>query len=150
MLDLILTSILPNSYRNDLESLMFFHPHQQFLSSSIVESIDSYGIPKINVTDGNIGIHIDNLQGVQSLFALAAGDDRPELLGVMIFTRISTDTVILLHMVVRDDYSSIGPHKEAMVGLQMVEALRKLAASLRGVQWIRILYGKGSTLSVRR
>jgi hypothetical protein len=149
MLDISFTSSLPESYRGELERLMFFHPHQPFLSSSIESSIDSYGLPRIEAAEGNLVIHVSDLEGVQSLFALAPGGEQPELIGLMIFTRISAETIVLLHMVVRDDYSSIGEHANAMAGVRMLDRLRRIAASLRGVRSIRILYGKGAELTVR-
>ncbi len=74
MLPLVFSSSLSSDHRDELESLMFFHPEQGQHISSINASIVSYGFPKVIEEGGDLRIGIEGLE-VQTLYAFA---DREE------------------------------------------------------------------------
>ena len=59
MLPLVFSSTLNADQRDELESLMFFHPEQGQHSSGINASVLSYGFPKVINEEGNLRIGLD-------------------------------------------------------------------------------------------
>jgi hypothetical protein len=78
---LVFSSTLSADQRNELESLMFFHPEQGQLSSRINASVLTYGFPKIVNEGGNLRIGIDGHE-VQTLYAFADRGATKDLAGV--------------------------------------------------------------------
>ena len=67
----------------------------------------------------------------------------PWLAGVMVFTRLEEETMLLLHMAVARDYASGGRFGRQMLALRLVERLRKIAAQVKGVHVVRLILSSG-------
>ena len=91
MLPLVFSSSLNSDQRDELESLMFFHPEQGQHTSSINASILSYGFPKVIDEGGALRIGIEGLE-VQTLYAFVDRGAKKDLAGVLVYTRIHDDT----------------------------------------------------------
>src|SRR5438132_12151622 len=104
VLPLKFSSTLPVDRREELEALMFFHPQQGEHESSINASILSYGFPKIIQERDHLRIGIEGKE-VQTLYAFVHRGKLEDLAGVIVYTRTSTDTLALLHMAVKPEYS---------------------------------------------
>lgn len=139
MLPLVFSSTLSADQRNELESLMFFHPEQGQLSSRINESVLTYGFPKIVNEGGNLRIGIDGHE-VQTLYAFVDRGATKDLAGVLVYTRVHDDTLVLLHMAVRPEFCySIG-YKNELVLIRILSQLRAIAKRIRGIKKLSILY----------
>ena len=139
MLPLVFSSSLNSDRRDELESLMFFHPEQGQHTSSINASIRSYGFPKIIEERGALRIGIEGLE-VQTLYAFVDRGAPKELAGVLVYTRIHDDTLVLLHMAVRPEFCySIG-YKNELVLIRILAQLRAIAKRIRGIKKLSILY----------
>ena len=139
MLPLVFSSSLPSDRRDELESLMFFHPEQGQHTSSINASILSYGFPKIIDEEGALRIGIAGLD-VQTLYAFADRGAEKDLAGVIVYTRVHQDTLVLLHMAVRPEFCySIG-YKNELVLIRILAQLRAIARRIRGIKKLSILY----------
>lgn len=139
MLPLVFSSTLSADQRNELESLMFFHPEQGQLSSRINASVLTYGFPKIVNEGGNLRIGIDGHE-VQTLYAFADRGATRDLAGVLVYTRVHDDTLVLLHMAVRPEFCySIG-YKNELVLIRILLQLRAIAKRIRGIKKLSILY----------
>ena len=139
MLPLVFSSSLNSDRRDELESLMFFHPEQGQHTSSINASIRSYGFPKIIDERGALRIGIEGLE-VQTLYAFVDRGAPKDLAGVLVYTRIHDDTLVLLHMAVRPEFCySIG-YKNELVLVRILAQLRAIAKRIRGIKKLSILY----------
>jgi hypothetical protein len=135
---LVFSSTLSSDQRNELESLMFFHPEQGQLSSRINASVLTYGFPKIVNEGGNLRIGIDGHE-VQTLYAFVNRGAK-DLVGVLVYTRVHDDTLVLLHMAVRPEFCySIG-YKNELVLVRILSQLRAIAKRIRGIKKLSILY----------
>jgi hypothetical protein len=139
VLPLVFSSRLTSDRRDELESLMFFHPEQNQHMSSINASIASYGFPKI-IDDGEaLRIGIGELE-VQTLYAFVDRGKKQDLAGVLVYTRVHYDTLVLLHMAVRPEFCySIG-YKNELVLARILAQLRAIARRIKGIKKVSILY----------
>ena len=139
MLPLVFSSSLNSDQRDELESLMFFHPEQEQHTTSINASILSYGFPKIVEEGGSLRIGIEGLE-VQTLYAFVDRGAKKDLAGVLVYTRVHDDTLVLLHMAVRPEFCySIG-YKNELVLVRILAQLRAIARRIRGIKKLSILY----------
>jgi hypothetical protein len=139
VLPLVFSSSLASDRRNELELLMFFHPEQGQHTSSINASILSYGFPKIIDEGGALRIGIEGLE-VQTLYAFVDRGAEKDLAGVLVYTRVHHETLVLLHMAVRPEFCySIG-YKNELVLVRILAQLRAIARRIRGIKKLSILY----------
>jgi len=139
VLPLVFSSSLSSDQRDELESLMFFHPEQGQHISSINASIISYGFPKVIEEKGSLRIGIEGLE-VQTLYAFVDRGVKKDLAGVLVYTRVHDDTLVLLHMAVRPEFCySIG-YKNELVLVRILAQLRSIAKRIKGIKKLSILY----------
>ena len=139
MVPLLFSSRLNSEQRDELESLMFFHPEQNQHMSSINASIASYGFPKIVVEGGTLRVRIEGLE-VQTLYAFAERGNKQDLAGVLVYTRIHDDTLVLLHMAVRPEFCYSTGYKNELVLARLLAQLRSIAKRIKGIKKLSILY----------
>ena len=137
------TSVYGAKHRRELEELLFLNPRQHIVRAAIVEGIEKYGVPKIVVEDDRLRVKLDSVHEVQTIFAVASSLFRARLAGVMIYTRIDPETILLLHLAVAPEFSSHGRQRKQMLALRFVEQLRGIAARVKGVRHVRVMLGHG-------
>jgi hypothetical protein len=137
------TSVYGAKHRRELEELLFLNPRQHVVRAAIVEGIEKYGVPKIAVERDRLRVKLDSDLEVQTLFAVVSSLFQSRLAGVMIYTRLDPETMLLLHLAVAADYSSHGRHRQQMLALRFVEELRGIAAQIKGVRCVRVMLGHG-------
>jgi hypothetical protein len=131
------TSSLKTEYTEPLEKLLFFNPGQDRAYAAIVDSLELFGKPDIYRDGDNIRIKVEKLDEVQSLFTL----DDDELVGALIYSRVSHEHIAVIHIVVDHDYSSHGKFAEQMLVVRMLSLLRHNARRIKGVDAVCILHG---------
>jgi hypothetical protein len=139
VLPLVFSSLLSPDQRSELEFLMFFHPEQGQLSSRINASVLTYGFPKIVNEGGNLRIGIDGHE-VQTLYAFVDRGTTKDLAGVLVYTRVHDDTLVLLHMAVRPEFCYAIGYKNELVLIRILSQLRAIAKRIRGIKKLSILY----------
>ena len=137
------TSVRGAKHRRELEKLLFQNPRQHLVRAAIVEGIEKYGVPRIVEEHDRLRVKLESDLEVQTLFAVATSLFRSRLAGVMIYTRLDPETMLLLHLAVSEDYSSHGRQRKQMLALRFVEQLRAIAAQIKGVRCVRVLLGRG-------
>ena len=142
------SSVLGAEYHEELEKLMFFNPGQEKALPGIYDSINEYGLPSIVEEGERLRINVEGLGAAQTLFALDQQGEKNLLVGVMVFCRISIETIVLLHIAVLEEYSWAGKFADEMVVLRLMSKLREIAKRLKGVQNIRLQYASGLTVPV--
>lgn len=137
---IVITSRLDANHRGALEELLFFNAQQDSLRGRLEEVIERFGVPQVVLRDGQLRVEIDQLPGVQSLFAVnPAGTP----VGCAVFHRASEDRFVVLHLVVEPAYSVHGPQAATNVLLRMLGAIRAAARRTRGVTGVELLYQGG-------
>ena len=134
-------SILKPEYRQELEQLLFFNSAQQVAHSAIKDSIELFGEPYVDNDDGCLRVNVKKLDDVQTLFTF----DGEKLVGVLIYSRVSYERVVVIHIAVHEDYSSSGPLAHEKLVLRMCQKLRKCLRNIKGVEFIRMMYGNNRT-----
>jgi len=142
------SSVLGSEYLEDLERLLFFNPQQRRALIGIHHSISEYGVPSIALDGGRLRVRVEHLPDSQTLYALEDQDSKPILVGVMVFSRIDSSTIALLHIAVAEEYSRFGARADAMLVAKFLEQLRQIARRLKGVQAISLKYASGLTVPV--
>jgi len=59
----------------------------------------------------------------------------------MVYFRTEVETILLLHVAVKEQYCSTGNHSNELVALRMISELREIARRLKGVRSILVTYG---------
>ena len=135
------TSQLGVAYRADLESLLFFNPGQDRVYHAIMSVIGKYGAPSI-VTDGDhLRVRLEGGRESQTLFALVGEESSLRLAGIMIYTRVDTATLLILHLAVARAFSAHGRHHGQQIALRLIATLRGLARRIRGTRVLQLIYG---------
>ena len=86
---------------------------------------------------------------VQSLFAFDDMEDVPRLTGVVMFTRESTQSMLLLHLAIHQNYTYRGANANSGVTAQLLNTVCKLSLRVRGVETLRMLYPHKTQLVLR-
>lgn len=142
-----ITSRLGPEHRSALEQLLFFNTQQELVRHRIVETIERYGMPEVVEREGALRIRLAGATDAQSLFAV--GVDAPsEPVGVALFVRENEERFVIVHIGVAPDYAAGGPHADALVFFQLLQAIRAAARRTRGVRYVDLLYGAGRTRQI--
>jgi hypothetical protein len=139
------TSVLKPDHTEILEKLLFFNPGQEHAYSAIVDALDLFGKPEVAVEAGKIRIKVEKLGEVQSLFAL----DNDELVGVLIYSRVSEEHIAVIHIAVDHDYSSRGIFSQRMLVTRMLNLLRNNAKRIKGIEAVCLLYGNNRVREIK-
>lgn len=142
MLTFEFSSVLPEEYREDLETVLYFNRQQGRVRTAIVQSLEKYGQPRLDAADGFLRVSIEDVAGVQTLFALADLDDGYQLAGVVMYVREGDDLVIV-HLAVAEAFSSGGPERDGLLAMRCVLAVQDIARRLKGVRSVVIYYPAG-------
>jgi len=146
VVDFVFRSRLSPAHHRALEELVFFNPRQRDAEAGITEAVDLYGAPAIVEDETGLRVVVGKRDDVRCLFALApAGHPAAgevQLAGIVIYLRISTQEMVVLHIGVAEAYC-----RSRRAGLEVVSALvrtvRAAARRLRGVERLTMLYLQG-------
>lgn len=141
-MDFHFSSVLSYQYRDDLETLMFFNPQQSKVKPAIVATIEKYGIPRVVVEGELLRIRVEKFAEVQALFALENIGGYSNLAGVIVYVRTDKETIVVLHLAVKEEYSFSGILANKMLVMQLIVKLREIASRIKGVRSIMVVYGK--------
>ena len=75
------SSILKPKYRQELEQLLFFNSAQHAAHSAIVDSIEMFGEPIVDIDGGRLRVNVKKLDEVQTLFVF----DEDKLAGILVY-----------------------------------------------------------------
>lgn len=134
------SSILPVSYRDELERIVFFNPEQERVTGPLLDSVRRYGVPGIFEDGGLLRFRVPAFGAIQSLFAFDQSDQPARLVGVVMFVRESPETMLLLHLAVHEEYVGDGRCADAWVAPRLVAAVRAACRRTRGIKRLRMLY----------
>jgi hypothetical protein len=140
MRKIIISSVLDDTFRDELERIVFFNLEQPSVAARVVESVHRYGVPSIVHLAGTLRFRVKAFGLLQTLYALDETESVPRLVGVAMFTRESPSSIVVLHLAVHEDYSSQGKWAATGVVAQLLGAIRGAARRTHGVRRMRVLY----------
>jgi hypothetical protein len=155
VVDFVFRSRLSPAYHRALEELVFFNPRQRDAEAGITEAVDLYGAPAIVEDETGLRVTVGKRDDAQCLFALAptghpsaaAARGAPaagelELAGIVMYLRISSEEIVVLHIGVADAHCRSRRSGLAVVSA-LVRTVRAAARRLRGVERLTMLYLQG-------
>lgn len=145
----IFTSRLEENHRDSLESLLYFNPGQDRVIAEVEKVIESWGTPEICPANGFLKVSLTSAPEVQSLFALDSAGEETRLAGLVVFTRQDEESLVILHLVVGEEYSANGSQAGHGLALSMLCRVREIARLIRGVRRIVLHYRGGIAVPVQ-
>jgi hypothetical protein len=140
---------IPEEMKSQLEELLFFHPHQGRMRLNILDSVHSYGSPRIVTRAGRLHVAVGEMDPIPALYAVSTGIITETLLGVLLFTRHVPDTLEVMHVVVHPDYTAAGAHDAQGVFMALIDQLRRIAHGIKGINQVHVFYWKGQNLPLK-
>jgi hypothetical protein len=144
-----ITSVLPVSFRDELERIVFFNPEQNRVTAPLIASLQRYGVPTIVEEKGCLRFRVNAFGRLQSLYAFDVVDTPPRLVGVAMFIREKPSSIVVLHIAAHEDYTSQGKKADVAVVSQLLVAVRNASARTHGVRTLKILYPREIKLDIR-
>jgi hypothetical protein len=136
-------SSLSGRYVQDLEQLVFFNERQRDVRGRLMELLDQYGVPQIVREQDNLRVGLAQRPDAQSLFLLSDETEGADLLGFALYLRDTPETITVIHVAVLDEMTN-EDGEDPLLAIRLLHRIRKLARRLRGVRWVRVLYGEAS------
>jgi len=138
-------SLAPATQREGLEWLLFFNPAQHVAQASILAEIARLGHPRIVESRAGLTVQVGEVP-CQTLFAFSRAESGDRPIALLVFRRESHEELAIVHLAVapQHSYSHRGGRGAALV---LVEAVRRVASSIAGIERIRLAY---RNLSIRR
>lgn len=130
-------SFINNEHKEQLEKLLFFNRFQRRYLNEIDVSIKRFGLPRIIDSQKGLYVDIENLKDAQTLFVLNESDEI--LIGVMIFFRENISTITLLHIALNEEFITSSNKNETIV-IKLISELLRIAKSIKGVKFLKVLY----------
>jgi len=136
-------SSLPLRHLEEVEELVFFNERQREVRSRILELLELYGPPQILRSGEDVRVGLVRRPDAQCLFLLSDETEAAELLGFALFLRDSADTLTVVHVAVVEGVLT-EDEADPLLAMRLLNSIRRLAQRIRGVKWVRVLYGRGS------
>lgn len=137
--DIVYSSFLNPSLKRELEKLFFFNDRQSVYIQEILETVRLFGEPKLVQRNDGLWIHLPKIPHAQCLFGVDSKNN--SLVGVAIYTREDLEELEILHLATCSAWQGIDC-PEAFLG-ELLSQLVKIAKRLRGIEKIRLPYGRG-------
>jgi hypothetical protein len=134
------SSLLPVSYRDELERIVFFNPEQNLVTIPLVDSIHRYGVPTIVEEDGCLRFRVSAFGRLQSLYAFDDSTAPARLVGVAMFVRDAPTSIVVLHLAAHEDYTARGKGSRASAVVPLLAAIRGASLCTHGIETLTILY----------
>jgi hypothetical protein len=133
-------SKIDRRYREELDRLFYFNGNQKKWEAVVEQSIIDYAYPVLMEKNGKVAIGYEDKGIGQSLHILDS--DRPDasLIGVVIYTRESVDTITIIHLVLHEQCSEILKKSGVNIGLMVIRSLIPRFKKLKGVNKLRFYY----------
>lgn len=140
-------SHVPATQRSALEALLFFNTCQDRVSDCIANAVERFGAPEIVADRDRLRIHMQDMNDVQSLFAIEKETGRP--VGVAVYTRQDVEHVTVMHIGIAAEYASGGPKAGTQLLLRLLREVRRSTRRMKGVRRVELYYATRRTASPR-
>ena len=128
------------SYKEELDRLFFFNGNQARYTDIVEQSIRDYDTPVLKEYHNNVAIVFDNPKMGQTLHIMDSNGKDAELLGVILYTRESHNTITIVHFVLHEQCNIIFKKSRINIALVVLEQLFSIFKKLKGVNQVKIYY----------
>jgi hypothetical protein len=142
------SATVPAKMRQAAEALFFFNPRQGNSINGILATVERTGVPAIMERDGQVWIGVPS-GNMQCLFAFDHKLEPPRPVGVLLYGRPTPDVIWISHLAVDPVYTYGNRNRGAGLGWVLVEKVREIARSIKGVTKIQLPYRRNCFLQVR-
>jgi hypothetical protein len=146
--NLVFSSKVPSESRVGLEDLLFFNPRQYRVREGIINSLERFGHPRVEATEGGLSIRVGEHEA-QTLFAYDRDRRAKDPVGVVVFVRTSPVEIAIMHVAVHPDYALQGREAGVGLGVTLVEKVKEIAARIVGVERIVFFYRQEVVMRLR-
>ena len=136
---------VPVTMRHVVECLFFFNPRQELLVGRIRATVEETGAPYVIEADNRVWIGVPS-GAMQCLFACASGG---EPVGVALYCRPDPDRLRICHLALSPEWMPSDSSHSPGLAMIMVDKIREIARSIKGVSRIQLPYRRSSCLNVR-
>ena len=133
-----LTSKLNKEDLEALEELFYFNPNQWKLRESVEAAVSQFGTPQIANRGGTLRVILPDIGEAQTLYLYRSGR-KHILTGVVVYIR-EEHVLRVLFWALHPDYT-FGSQPESYLLLEMVDALKKTAKRVVGIEMISFRFG---------
>jgi len=145
MSEIVFTSALRPTHKDELERLLFFNANQARVSASVSLIAERYGVPRIQVVEDHLRIELDSPVEAQTLYAVQRTASSVEPVGVVVYTR-EEDAFVVLFVAVHEDFTARGPLADRRLLMRITDELRAIARRVRGVRSLVMFMGRPAPL----
>ena len=142
------SATVPAEMRQAAEALFFFNPRQGDSINGILATVERTGAPEIMERDGRVWIGVPS-GNMQCLFAVDRRLEPQRPAGVLLYGRPTPDVIWISHLAVDPVYTYGNKNRGAGLGWVLVEKVREIARSIKGVSRIQLPYRRNCFLQVR-
>ncbi len=123
------------NFTEQLSDLLYFNINQVNYKEHIIEAINSYGSPEIQVKGNKITLRLEHEIETHTLFLIGTEDSEDLLLGVAVFFKKNNNEAILLHIAV--NHALID---STFLTLQLIIEVKNYLKNITGMQKLSIFY----------
>jgi hypothetical protein len=136
--DLSFKSFIANAYHKELETLVYFNSCQTRVWDGIVEAIERFGTPEIEVHAERLRVVLRKLPEAQCLFVVEADSGRP--LGLAVYVRPDREHLTVLHVSIAAEFASGGLRCQEQLLLKLLRELRRCGRRVKGIEHLDLYY----------
>lgn len=122
-------------FHKKLNDLLFFNENQSKYKKNIIDAIELYGLPKIDINNDIISIRLDSKFETHTLFLFLEHDGVEQLLGLAVFISETKDEAILLHIAV--DYKELNSN---ILTLSLILKVKEYLRNFSGMKRLKLFY----------
>ena len=138
-MNIIFSSRVPAECRAQLEELLFLNPRQHLVRQGILDSLNRFGHPKVQLTPEGLVVKVGDHEA-QTLFAFDRDRVAKDPVGAVVFFRTSPDEMTILHVAVHEDYGLQGGEAGVGLGVTLVEKVKEIASRIVGIRRLAFFY----------
>jgi hypothetical protein len=146
-MELIFASKAPKEHREAVEQLFFFNPQQSRMREGIINSLEKFGLPRLEVNEDFLSVKVADVEA-QTLFVFKRNKAKSTPIGVVVFLRTSREEIGILHIAVDEQHSLHGSRSGLGLGVVLMEKVREIAARIVGVERIVFFYRREAVIKV--
>jgi len=147
--DIVFSAVLDESYRENLENLLFFNPNQEKTIAIVAEGIRRYGKPSIATVGGRLSVALEALSGAETLFAFDNFWPKPQLIGLIVYAREGDDTLAIPYVAVHKDFARGGPKAKEFLFMRLIDQVCEIGRSIEGVTSLGLITTAGKVQYLR-
>ena len=135
--DIEFKSYVSAQFRSKLEELVYFNSSQTRVLESLIEAVERFGAPEIEVTGNQLRVVLRKLPEAQTLFAVV---DTGRPLGLVTYMRPDHEHLMILHVSVGSEFASGGAQCSNQLLLRMMREIRRCGQRLKGIKRVELYY----------